>query len=92
MEITPFEFAIPEYGIGIDAKFAGSSWTNGYLARHRPEGSIHFYIGMVGCAYSVLLATFLKQGTERNSKYLKYIGEMNFITFYVFNFFIQASG
>ncbi|CAK8695640.1 unnamed protein product [Clavelina lepadiformis] len=73
VEITPFEFAIPEYGIGIDAKFAGSSWTNGYLARHRPEGSIHFYIGMVGCAYSVLLATFLRQGTERNSKYLKYI-------------------
>ena len=75
VERSQDEIYFPNYGIGISPKNEGSYWSNGFLVRPCPEYPLHFTVGMVGCAFSILLNHYLKFGDETESLFMKKIGE-----------------
>ena len=75
VERTPYEISIPSYGIGIKPKHEGSIWNRGILVREYPEFPIHFTIGMTGCAFSILLNSFLATGVEIDKEFNEYVGK-----------------
>ncbi|XP_076809591.1 cytosolic phospholipase A2-like [Clavelina lepadiformis] len=74
-EETPFEVSLPEYGIGLSPDTVGSTWTGGFLVDKLPELPLHFSQGMTGCAFSILLQDYLKNGNERASDLGDYIDD-----------------
>ncbi|CAK8684780.1 unnamed protein product [Clavelina lepadiformis] len=73
LEETPFEISLPEFAVGLPPDTVGSSWCGGFLAYRKPEMPLHFSQGMTGCAFSILLQTFINNGTENSSELSKFI-------------------
>ncbi|CAK8682180.1 unnamed protein product [Clavelina lepadiformis] len=73
LEQTPYEVALPEFAMGLAPDTVGSTWTGGFLVNKRPEFPLHFSQGMTGCAFSILLQTFLKDGNEDSVELSKFI-------------------
>jgi len=59
----------------MPSQTSGSVWSSGFLARKCLELPLHFIQGMCGCAFSILLKTFLEKGVEVSEDLLAYIGK-----------------
>ena len=74
IERTPYEISMPSYGISVKTVNEGSTWNNGFLVKAYPEFPIHFTIGMTGCAFSILLNSYLAGGGELDKDFVKFVG------------------
>ena len=73
VERSPHEIYLPSYGIGLKPEDEGSIWNNGIKLRTTsPEYPLHFTVGMTGCAFSILLNQYFKNGTEGGKVVLNY--------------------
>ena len=75
VERSPYEISIPSYGINVNPKHELSTWHAGYVVREVPELPIYFTIGMTGCAFSILLNSFLANGGELSKDFSSYLGK-----------------
>ena len=64
VERSPHEIYLPSYGIGLKPEDEGTVWKNGIKLRSSTEYPLHFTVGMTGCAFSILLNQYYKNGTE----------------------------
>ena len=75
VERTPYEISIPSYGINVKTGQEGSTWNSGILVNKFPEFPVHFTIAMTGCAFSILLNSFLARGVEMHEDLATDIGK-----------------
>lgn len=54
VEFSPFQMAIPKYGVSLDMKDVGSQFLRGVKNREFEEPPLHFIQGVCGSAYTVL--------------------------------------
>jgi len=76
VEISPYDVGVPACGISVPAETCGSTWNGGFLSRKCPELPLHFFQGMCGCAFAVLLKTFIDNGGETYEYLLQQIGRL----------------
>ena len=76
MERSPYEISIPSYGINVKTSDEGSVWYAGHQVRKCEELPVLFTIGMTGCAFSILLNSFLADGGEVCKNYAKFVGKL----------------
>ena len=75
MERTPHEISIPSYGINIKTNDDASSWYHGFCVEHFREFPLHFTVAMVGCAFAVLVKSYIETGGELDKKLMEAIGK-----------------
>ncbi|CAK8682001.1 unnamed protein product [Clavelina lepadiformis] len=76
VENCPFEVSLPHYGIGFEPSKFGSVWNEGFEVRQTPESPLHYYQGMCGSAFAVLLKDVLLRGSEDQEQFLHDIDEL----------------
>jgi len=67
---------LPSYGISVKTTNEGSTWNQGFVVKAYPEFPIHFTIAMTGCAFSILLNSFLASGGELDGNFIEFVGKL----------------
>ncbi|KAK3095731.1 hypothetical protein FSP39_018221 [Pinctada imbricata] len=70
VEISPFEVAIPKYGIGMDTVLFGSVFDKGNLIKRMEELPLYYINGIIGSAFTIIneeLALLRKDEKRHNN-------------------------
>ena len=60
-EFTPFEVAIPKYGVSVAMRDFASKFYNGALMRRHPEVPLHYLYGVWGSAFTILFKRLVQE-------------------------------
>ena len=74
VENTPFEVAIPSYGISIRPQDWGSQWNNGIITRKCEEFPMHVLLGAAGSAFAINMNEYKNKGLEESNDFISVVG------------------